>query len=472
MKIGYYELLRSVCQESYWEFVKTFWHTVSREKLVANWHMPYLCEDIQESVMRVINGEPCPHDTVINICPGTSKSTLYSIFLLPWAWTHDPGLKMIGASFTESLAFDLSTKCRQVVSSPLYKALWPHIQIDAGNNNKAQWQNTLLGTRYAVGVGGDVIGKHASIIVVDDALNPAGARSRTDIDRARIWCKETISTRKVNKLTAWTAMVAQRLAPDDPCALFLERDDIKHICLPGVLMDYVKPEECKAFYKDGLFDPNRLNRGTLAKLEQDLGSYGYAGQILQLPVPLAGGMFQVDKITEHPFPPESSEFSKIVRSWDRAATSNGGDWTVGVKMGLHKNGSYWILDVVRGQWSTEKREEVILATAKADGIGVRIGIEREPGSSGIDSAKETVKRLSGFIVQADPVTGDKAIRADTFSVQVNMGNVHIVFGHYVKAYKEELLHFSPICKHDDQVDASSGAFSMLINKKVRLGVLK
>jgi predicted phage terminase large subunit-like protein len=152
-------------------------------------------------------------------------------------------------------------------------------------------------------------------------------------------------------------------------------------------------------------------------------------------------------------------------------TDGGGDYTVGVKMGLHKDGSYWILDVVRGQWASDERERMIHSVAVNDGKLVRIGLEQEPGSSGIDSVKETIRRLSGFLVNAEKATGDKVTRADTFSVQVNIGNVKMVRGGWVSEYKYEVQHF-PNGKHDDQVDATSGAFTMLINKKVRLGVLK
>lgn len=471
MKVDYYKLLGETCKDSYWQFVRTFWHTCSREKMVANWHLEYLCNEIETAVRRVINNEPRPYDTVVNISPGTSKSTIFSIFMLPWAWTIMPSLRFIGASFTEALAFELSGKSRQVVNSALYQKCFPHIKLRPDTNNKGHWANTMGGDRYAVGVGGDVIGRHAHIIVIDDPLNPQGARSKADIEKANIWCKETIVSRKVNKDVAWTALVMQRLGVDDPTSLFLSRTgECKHICLPGELTDYVTPEELKQRYIEGLFDPVRLSRKTLDRMQEELGQFGYAGQIMQNPVPLGGGMFKVDHIIEHDIAPDFDDFSRIVRYWDKAGSQNKGDYTVGVKMGLHKNGSYWILDIVRGQWASDLREKMILETALRDGRDIRIGIEREPGSSGLTDALQTTRMLAGFRVYPEPASGSKELRADTFSVQVNGNNVHMVRGEYVKAYKEEMTHF-PNGKHDDQIDASSGAFSMLTTKKVKLGVL-
>ena len=52
------------------------------------------------------------------------------------------------------------------------------------------------------------------------------------------------------------------------------------------------PIELKAFYKDGLFDPIRKNRLALNNAKIELGSYGYAGQMLQEPSPREGGLIK------------------------------------------------------------------------------------------------------------------------------------------------------------------------------------
>ena len=313
------------------------------------------------------------------------------------------------------------------------------------------------------------MGMHAHGIVVDDPIDPKGVRSKADLETANIWCKETIPSRKVNKDLTTTFVVMQRLHQNDPSELYIARG-VRHICVPAEDTPKIHPPELREKYQNGLFDPVRLSRPVLARMQMELGQFGYSGQILQDPIPLGGGMFKPDRMIEVEYALGAEQFKRIVRYWDKSATKGGGDYSVGVKMGLHKDGSYWILDIVRGQWSTDERERKIVETAARDGKSVRIGMEREPGSSGIDSVKDSIKRLSGFIVTANPVSGKKEIRADTFSVQVNAGNVYIVKGAYVKPYFEELAFF-PNGKNDDQVDASSGAFQMLDKTKTKLGVL-
>jgi hypothetical protein len=71
-------------------------------------------------------------------------------------------------------------------------------------------------------------------------------------------------------------------------------------------------------------------------------------------------------------------------------------------MGADYQGKFYIADVIRGQWSTFTRDEMILATARLDAARfhgqVRIYIEQEPGSGGIDSLRSTIQKLAGYPV--------------------------------------------------------------------------
>ncbi|MHA2429259.1 MAG: phage terminase large subunit, partial [Candidatus Hermodarchaeia archaeon] len=92
---------------------------------------------------------------------------------------------------------------------------------------------------------------------------------------------------------------------------------------------------------------------------------------------------------------------------------------------------------------------------------VSIYMEQEPGASGkalIDHYARHV--LVGFTFRPDKVTGNKGIRANPVSSAVEAGNVKLVRGTWITDYLDELEAF-PLGSHDDQVDATSGAFSML-----------
>ena len=385
-----------------------------------------------------------------------------------------PGFRYIGTSFAEDLAFELTVKSRRVIQSPLYKKLFPEVELREDLNNKSLWSNTLGGDRYATGTGGNITGRHAHCIGIDDPIDPKGGWSKAKLLEAAKYVTETLPSRKVNKEVSWTYLVMQRISIMDPTEVMLSKfPNVKIICLPGEKTDFIHPPELAEKYVDGLFDPVRLSRNVLTSMRAELGEYGYAGQVLQQPIPPGGGGIKTDRIQNHLSCPPDHAFKKIVRAWDKAALAEAGDYTVGVKMGLMENGDVWILDVRRGQWSTDEREKIIKATAIADSKKVKIAFEQEPGSAGIDAAKAAVKNLHGFTVQPEKASGSgsKLTRADSFSTQVNMGNVHTCLrGKVWDEYIQELTYF-PDGANDDQVDASSLAYTVLTRSYARLGVI-
>ena len=149
-----------------------------------------------------------------------------------------------------------------------------------------------------------------------------------------------------------------------------------------------------------------------------------------------------------------------VRYWDKAGTEEGGKYTCGVLMARTMDNRFIVEHVIRGQWASREREQIIKQTARMDGPDVNIYVEQEPGSGGKESAENTIRGLAGYAVYADKVTGDKETRAEPYAAQVQGRNVYILRDEWNKAYIDELDGF-PEGRFSDQVDASSGAFNKL-----------
>ena len=468
----------SICRDSFEDFVKRFWDSVVKEPLIWNWHMSVLCADLQEIAERVFRSEPKDADRVYNVPPGSSKSTICSIMFPIWVWTRMPTARTICGSYSADLSLDLGRKSRQVFKSDKFRRLFPELEISDDQDAKGYFANTAGGARLATSTGGTITGFHGHFLIVDDPINPddAGKISGADLKEANRWVGETLSQRKVDKKIAVTVLIMQRLHQNDPSAVMLERRErgvpIKHFKLPAEItgngLDQVSPRKLVLKYVDGLLDPRRITREVLMEALVSLGQYGYTGQMLQNPVPLGGGMFKVDRVNLEKSRLHEAHIVRIMRFWDKAGTKDGGAYTVGVLLALDNKGRFWVLDVVRGQWDSAAREKVITDTAKLDGKRVEIGLEQEPGSGGKESAEGTAKRLAGYRVRIDHPKGDKVMRADPFSVQVNLSNVHVVAGPWTRAFLEELQHF-PLSKYKDQTDAASAAFALITNRKVRIG---
>lgn len=483
------DVRQSVCRESFYKFVQQFWEVLIPETPVWNWHIEFLCAELQAMAEQVFKRQKKLHDLIINIPPGTTKSTICSIMFPAWVWTRMPEARIITGSYEHLLALNFSRRSRDIITSEKYQATFrfkfnprtkkwrPSTEVDAvplslkdDQNSKGFYENMAQGDRKAVGAGGNITGTHAHFILIDDPLNPKEAVSEPGLKTINDWMSETLPSRKVDKAVTPTILIMQRLHQNDPTGHMLSkgRDNVRHICLPAEKGDNVRPARLKLRYKDGLLDPIRLNRDVLAEQRKDLGEYGYAGQYDQNPVPRGGGMFKVDRIIEDTPP---IHFRARVRYWDKAGTDGGGAHTAGVLLGEDNKGQFWILHAVRGQWDSGEREDIIKATADKDKRAVYVGVEQEPGSGGKESAQGTVKRLAGFRVKIDRVTGSKVLRADPLSTQVNAGNVRIPKGaEWAPAFLDE-MRFFPFSKYKDQVDAASGAFARLVELRRVVGAV-
>src|SRR5690606_8490821 len=116
------EINSAICRVDFFEFVKEFWHEVIPENPVWNWHIPYLCGELQKYGERVKARLPKDDDLIINIPPGTSKSTIATVMFPAWVWTIDPTLRVLTASYSSSLSTDHSVKSRDIIKSDKYKS--------------------------------------------------------------------------------------------------------------------------------------------------------------------------------------------------------------------------------------------------------------------------------------------------------------------------------------------------------------
>ncbi len=417
-------LIREQTQKSFYTFFQTFWNVaVPTNTGYFNWHVKYLCDQLQILAERVFRNEERKYDLIINVPPGSTKTTICSIMFPAWVWTRMPSARIICASYNQELAEKFSKHTRTIVESELYRTAFPHVRLE--RRAKSRLWTTEGGERQSFGVMSNVTGQHAHLIVIDDPINPGMAMSDKGLATVNEWMDTTISTRRIitdNVLTP-TVMIMQRLHQNDPTGHWLNKqgDDgtVKHVCLPADLSanTTVKPAGLQKYYKYGLLDPVRFKVDYLEEQRKKLGEYAYACQYDQSPIPRGQVFFDVSKIRCMNAPPPES-LVQLCRFWDKAASVGKADYTVGVLMGRTADLSFWVLDVVRGRWNSFEREMVMRDTAERDGEHVIIGLEKERGSGGVDSRNMTIRNLAGFTVKSAPITGSKEQRADPFATQV------------------------------------------------------
>ena len=483
---------RAIHDKSLYKFLQYFFPIVSSQEFKGNWHIEYLCNELEKVAEDVANRKTREYDLIVNVPPGTTKTITCSIMFPAWCWTKWPWMRFICGSYSSALSLESAEYCRDLIRSDAFKAVYPDIMIKDDKDTKSNFKIVKVdghsegylprliqgGNRFSTSVGATITGFHGDILLIDDPLNPEQAASEKELENCNRWMEQTLPSRKTDKAVSLTVLIMQRLHQNDPTGMLLnkKKKKIKHISLPGEIRNYrskLNPPELAEHYIDDLLDPGRMSWSVLDDMEADLGQYGYAGQIGQDPSPPGGGMFKVDHLITLNALPSPVNFVEAIRYWDKAGSDGKGAFTAGVKISKLQNGRFIIQDVRRGQWATEERERIIKETAFADREDARsmrhpeprIWIEQEPGSGGKESAEATIRNLAGFACYKECPTGDKAFRADPFSVQVNNGNVLLLVGEWNHLFIEELRYF-PFSTYKDQVDAGSGAFNKLAGKRI------
>ena len=202
---------------------------------------------------------------------------------------------------------------------------------------------------------------------------------------------------------------------------------------------------------------------------------GYLGNLMLLPQvererllqgnwrirPSAGLYFRRAWVRVIDIAPQNVAWS---RGWDLAATpetaENDPDWTCSVKMARLVDGTYLVMHATFLRGTPAEVERQVLNLSSQDGPACMVGLPQDPGQAGKAQIAQYTRLLAGFPMDSSPETGDKITRFSPFSAQAEAGNVLVLRGEWNERWFQVLEGF-PELPHDDEVDATSRAFSLV-----------
>lgn len=169
---------------------------------------------------------------------------------------------------------------------------------------------------------------------------------------------------------------------------------------------------------------------------------------------------------------------KRVRAWDFAATepsvsgsNSNPDWTAGVLMSKDRQGRYYIEDVTRFRYRTDRVLKEVVETALKDGVNeVDCCIPTDIGASGKIAAQYYLKVLAenGVYARTKVVTGhtSKMTRFRPLCALAESGNLSVLKADWNDDFFNELENFKDDKRtqrffKDDMVDSAADAFSYL-----------
>lgn len=283
---------------SLFEFFKEFWSEIIHDDLHLNWHIKFLCDELQKIAEGVINEEKINDDLVCNICPGTTKSTIISIILPAWIWTRKPDCVTLCNTISDRNATEFSQKFRDVVTSDKYKKYFPEITIRHDSMAFMRIKNTHGGARRQYTTKSKITGDHGHIRIDDDPMAFQDARSDAESERC-IEGYKAYSTREKKNAYVPYILFMQRLSAQDTCTyVFKTKPTIKKIILPAWDNGNIYPPELKKNYVDGLLNPTHINQEFLDKKKLTLGDLQYLAEYGQDCETKDGYLYDIQKVKE------------------------------------------------------------------------------------------------------------------------------------------------------------------------------
>lgn len=456
------EAERILCQRSFAYFIKRAWRHIIPDDLQWNWHIDAIAEHLEAVAYGQITR------LLINIPPGTSKSTITGVMYPAWMWGPGgkPGYRYIGAAHEQGLAVRDNRMMRDLIKSEWYQRRWPTV-LQGDQNEKLYFENEKRGFRQACAVA-SMTGRRGHHINLDDPISPEKAHSATHRETAIRVLSETIPTRLNDPSKSAISVIMQRLHENDPSGYIIANElGYDHLLIPmefepsrriHTSIGWTDPRK-----HDGeLLDPVRFPADVIERDKKAMGSYAWAGQMQQRPNPAGGGIFKSEWWQyRDAIPP--LEYRAIYADTAQK-TKEQNDFSVLECWGKTRQGRAILLDMARGKWEAPELLERARAfwakhaAAKDQGALRAFKIEDKVSGTGLI---QTLKR-ERMPVQAIQRATDKVTRAYDAAPMAENGNVLLMRDcPHLSDFLAEAEAF-PNGAHDDTIDPMMDAVADMI----------
>lgn len=456
---------REICRRSYYDFFIRAWHVVEPQRdLLDNWHIKYCCDLAQAEIERIARKREKDHDYIINMPFRALKSMIFSVMLQPWAWIDYPWMRFCNYSYGSGLSLSHSNKSQKIMDSAWYRDHFADsfsMRSSIRGNSKLKeteryFENDRGGYRFVSSVTGGSTGYGGDVNVGDDLIKAQAAQSEAERKRANTFWWENVPSRVEDFDMAVFFLIMQRVHDDDPTGYGIQRNEsgggIFHVVLPAEDIGNVHPRGLRAFYKDGLFFPERFSRKVIDRFKSPagIGVKATAAQLNQNPVKPGGNLFQESWFIrrDRDQVPPRRKFEKIRRYWDTAFTDDEKNSACAfIEMGLLDR-HVWILNL-EYRWVEFPQQIRWIQTSPPDVVHK---VEaKATGKSTVQVLRDN--KIAAQEVQVD--AADKRARGNAISMHIEGGKVSVpefLWDALMHDSRQGLLKF-PDGSHSDLGDA-------------------
>lgn len=358
------DVLKALCRERLDPFTcKAFGLIEPASSFEYNWHIGCIAEHLEA----VWNNEI--QYLIINMPPRSLKTHTTSVAFPAWGMGKNPAIRFMLTSFKSSLAEKMTRKTRMIMRSEWYKETFPNTRISEELDRQYYFETTEHGQYFSSSMS-SVTGEGCDIQICDDPISPDEALSDTVRESTNETIRGTLFSRFNDPRTGRFIMNMQRLHDDDPTGNLLKEQGWHLLKLPaeakGKSHSIVLKDKEWLLKENELLFSARFTKDVLDKARERLGEYNYAGQYLQEPVPIGGGLLKPEWVrfyTNGSIKPKEMNVAILVDPSGGEDVNRKkqklSDWTAMMVVGLANDNNYYLLDIVRDRLNPTDRIDTL-----------------------------------------------------------------------------------------------------------------
>jgi len=425
--------------------------------MLDNWHQRKICQSLEQVLLGRINR------LLINVPPRSGKTETAVKSFIGWGMGMFPDSEFIHASYSKRLATSNTYEVRAMMQNKTYKEIFPWTALQDDSKARDEFRTAHGGIVYATGADGTITGYGAGkmrpgfggAIIIDDPHKAGDANSSVMRKNVIDWYQQTMESR-LNKRSDPIIIIMQRLHEDDLSGWLLgggSGEKWNHINIPA------RTDEGTSFW------PEQFPDEMLDRLESS-SPYVFAGQYMQHPSPLGGGLFR-DSWWRYLAAPPPIQWRTIYADTAQK-TADHNDYSVFQCWGYSVTGQAVMLDMIRGKWEAPELEAMARAfwakhkAVQNQGTLRAMKVEDKVSGTGLI---QTLKR-EGIPIIGIKRNVDKITRAFDAAPLIESGNVILMQDvPHLTDFISEASTF-PNAAHDDMIDAAMSAIGDILQQTI------
>jgi predicted phage terminase large subunit-like protein len=340
-------VLDAIARRDFTTFIQRCFESLSPSaRYDRSWHIEAMAYHLEQVRLGKIKR------LIINMPPRSLKSIVSSVAFPAFFLGHDPTKRLICVSYGSDLATKHANDCRSIMKSAWYRKLFPQTVVSSLKDTEGEFLTTRNGYRLTTSLDGTLTGRGGDVIIIDDPLKPIDALSDAKRERVNQWYFNTLLSRLDDKKNGAIIIVMQRLHLNDLTGVLLQGSEEWTV----LTLKAIAEEDEQICIGAGQFHrrligevlhEKREPKEVLDSIKSQLGSYTFAAQYQQAPVPEGGGLIKAKWVRRYESLPVKKWPARVILSLDTASKDGcENDWSVCTAWLLHEH-KYYLIDVMR-----------------------------------------------------------------------------------------------------------------------------